>query len=364
MPPLTALRPLIALALAASAAAQGTPIDLSTWQTIQYELNFQGDANWALQAGNTEVLQTVNSDASIFLSDFDAVGQSINGTWRCETNNDDDFMGFVFGYQGRGQFYLFDWKKVDQNHAGFADAGMTLKVVHTPPGVDPVDDDLWTTAGTANVTPLLHNTIPWVTNVTYEFTLLYTPGNIEITVQQGATVLEHWNVADTTYGNGKFGFYNYSQDSVRYSGFTQQDVISYYCSAKTNSQGCVPVLDASGFPSLSDPTPFTLNASLLVNQMHADLYLSQTGAAALPFNGGFLCLAPPLIATPLVITGGSTQGFDCSGSLSVDVNALLQSGAIPGVVAGDTLYAQCIYRDNPLPDGTGMTLGVQFIVQP
>lgn len=366
MPPRTLLHALACATLSGISLAQSTPIDLSGWQTIQYELNFQGDADWVLQPGNTAVLQVVNSDASIFLSDFDAAGQEIHGTWRCETTNDDDFMGFVFGYQGRGQYYLFDWKKASQTQVGFAEVGMSLKVVDMPQGSDPADTDLWPTAGSANVTTLLHNTIPWVTNATYDFTLLYTTGNIEITVTQSGQVLEHWNVADTTFADGKFGFYNYSQNAVRYEGFTQQDIVTTYCTAKLNSQGCLPLIATSGFPSLSDLTPFTISATLLVNRMNGDLFVSRTGAAALPFNGGMLCLAAPLQHTPLSYTGGSTSGFDCSGALSFELNGWLQAGGAPGLVAGDTLWAQYFYRDVPHADGTGTGLSeaVELVVQP
>lgn len=366
MSPRTLIHALAGLGLAGVSLAQGTPIDLSNWQTIQYELNFQGDANWALQPGNTAVLQTINSDASIFLSDFDAAGQAIQGKWRCETTNDDDFMGFVFGYQDRGQFYLFDWKKASQTHVGFAEVGMTLKVVNVPGGADPKDTDLWPSAGSANVAILEHNTIPWVTNVTYDFTLVYTSGNIQITVEQNGNVLESWNVSDTTFPAGKFGFYNYSQNAVRYEGFTQQDVVTYYCTAKVNSQGCLPALDTVGFPSMSDAAPFTIHAVNLVNGMNADLFVSQTGKTALPFNGGTLCLVAPLLDTPLGWTGGTTVGYDCSGSLSFDLNALLQSGGVPGVAAGDTLWCQYFYRDVPHPDGTGtgLTEALELIVQP
>ena len=39
----------------------------------------------------------------------------MEGTWRVNTSNDDDFIGFVFGYQNSQHFYLFDWKQADQN---------------------------------------------------------------------------------------------------------------------------------------------------------------------------------------------------------------------------------------------------------
>lgn len=204
--------------------AQGAtiPFDLSTWSVVQYEFNDQPDANWVLSSGNTVASQTVNADASI-LKGGSVAGTQIQGSWRVNTSSDDDFMGFVFGYQNRGQFYLFDWKQGDQSDPlGFAQAGMSVKVVNTG-GSDPTDADLWPTAGSTSVDVLAHNTIPWDEFVDYTFRLNFTPGTFEIEVKQGATVLENWILNDNTYLDGEFGFYNYSQGDVVYSGFTQQD---------------------------------------------------------------------------------------------------------------------------------------------
>ena len=43
-------------------------------------------------------------------------------------------------------------------------------------------------------------------------------------MKAGATVLENWVVHDSTFGDGKFGFYNYSQNAVRYSSFTRESL--------------------------------------------------------------------------------------------------------------------------------------------
>ena len=207
-----------------SALADAVPIDLSTWTVIQYELNSQPDASWVLSNGNTTATQTVNADASILLSDFDIAGQQIEGSWRVNTSSDDDFMGFVFGYQSRSQYYLFDWKQLDQTFLGdFADAGMTLKVLDIAGGADPTQDDLWPSDGNPpNVTVLRHNTIPWADFTDYNFRLNFTPGLFEIEVRgPGDVVLQNWVVADNTYTDGGFGFYNYSQGAVVYNGFTQ-----------------------------------------------------------------------------------------------------------------------------------------------
>ena len=341
-------------------------IDLSNWQMIQYELNYQPDASWDLQPGNTSVLQTVNSDASLFVSDFDAVGQEIRGTWRVETSGDDDFMGFVFGYQGRGQYYLFDWKQVDQSFQGdFADAGMSLKIVEMPAGSDPTQDDLWPTVGSPNVTVPLHNEIPWVEFTDYEFVLNWTPGNIEITVLEGGQVLEHWTLADSTYTSGLFGFYNYSQGDVLYQGFTQQGVPEVYCSAKANSQGCTPAMSFSGYASQTDSNPFDIAATMLLNQQNGGLVYSLNGRTVMPFAGGTLCVEMPLVYTGMQNTGGSATGSDCTGQMTFDFNALLQ-GTGASIIVGDQVNAQYFYRDPLHVDGSGygLTDAIEFFVLP
>jgi hypothetical protein len=366
--PLPSIVPLLALAaLAGTAQAQGQSIDLSSWTTVQYDFNAQGDASWELQPGNTAVLQTRNSDASLFLSDFDAAGREIRGTWRVDTSGDDDFMGFVFGYQDRGHFYLFDWKQASQSYSGaFAEVGMTLKAVDMPAGQDPTIPDLWSSTSSANVTVLAHNTVPWDEFVDYEFELSFVPGTIEIRVLEGSTVLESWVVSDSTYTAGNFGFYNFSQDQVLYQGFTQQSALTIYCTAKVNSQGCTPALAVTGTPGFSEPGPFDIEATSLINRMNGVLFYGVSGRASLPFAGGTLCVEGPLERTLLLNTGGSPTGVDCSGSLSVDFNALVQGGGAPTVMPGDKVNAQFFYRDPQHSDGTGhgLTEAVEFVVLP
>src|SRR5690606_34258620 len=63
----------------------------------------------------------------------------------------------------------------------------------------------------------------WEDNVVYDFHLDFNlnPGEIKIVIMEGLTEL--WNVTlnDTTFTSGQFGFYNYSQENVIYSGFEQ-----------------------------------------------------------------------------------------------------------------------------------------------
>lgn len=202
------------------------PIDLGTWSIVQYDFGDQPDANWVLSNGNTLVDQNVNADASILLGDFDVSGRVVDGTWRVDDSNDDDFIGFVFGYQGRGQYYLFDWKQFDQQSPFgsnvFGEKGMSLKIVNVPGGGDPTADDLWATSGTGNISVIKHNTIGWKDFTDYSFHLEFTNGFFVIEISENGSVLERWEVFDNTFTSGFFGFYNYSQANVVYKGFTEK----------------------------------------------------------------------------------------------------------------------------------------------
>ena len=197
-------------------------LDLGTWSVVQYELQSQPDANWVLESGNTVARQTVNADASSLLSDTQFSNDRIDGTWRVATSGDDDYMGFVFGYQDDQHYYLFEWKRGNQNDPlGFAERGMSVKVVNADSPL--TGFDFWPSAGNGDrVESLFHNTIPWQDNTEYGFTLEFQAGEFTITVSQGETVLETISIVDDTYTTGGFGFYNYSQGSVLYSGFTRE----------------------------------------------------------------------------------------------------------------------------------------------
>lgn len=115
-----------------------------------------------------------------------------------------------------------------------------------------------------------------------------------------------------------------------------------YCSAQANPLGCTAQLTSTGLASASLPSPFTLLAQNLTNQRPATLFYG-FAPNAVPFSGGTLCVASPLFRTPLQSTGGSAVGVDCSGLLTFNFNALIQSGAAPLLTPGTVVYAQASY---------------------
>lgn len=209
------------------ATASPIPLDLSTWSTVQYDfwLSDNGAANWEFEDNGRVARQTENALGSILLGDFDFVNAQIEGTWRVDDDFDDDFMGFVFGYQNPGQYYLFDWKQNNQlsvEGGGFASQGMNLRLIDAGPDGTPGTTDLWATGADAgpNVEFLRQNNLTYSDFTDYTFRLNFQPGQFEITILEGNNILENWLVEDDTYTSGQFGFYNLSQSNVLYSGFT------------------------------------------------------------------------------------------------------------------------------------------------
>lgn len=219
----------------AASGAQAAAIDLSTWSPLT--LNFPGGqpaGNWVLESGNTGVTQTVNADPSFFLNNLNQTSYSIDGSWQVTTGGDDDFMGFVFGYQNSSNFYLFDWKQNAQNTYGAnANEGMTIKKYEGPTNDGLVDlslGEFWeNVANRGDMTVLASNhssTAGWADNTLYDFHLDFNqnPGEIHVEVLDPATATSLWDVTvnDSTFSSGQFGFYNFSQQDVQYAGFEQE----------------------------------------------------------------------------------------------------------------------------------------------
>ncbi len=226
--------------LTATSMANAVPVDLSSWSPLT--LNFPGGqpaGNWVLGGGNTEVTQTINADPSFFLNNLNQTSYEIDGSWQVLTGSDDDFMGFVFGYQNSSNFYLFDWKQNTQNNVydgSDANEGMSIKKYSGATGDGLTDLSLgafWENvnaasfAGLDSILATNHGSDKgWVDGRLYDFHLDFNvnPGEFTIIVTDTVTSGILWDVTvnDSSYTSGQFGFYNYSQEQVRYAGFEQE----------------------------------------------------------------------------------------------------------------------------------------------
>jgi hypothetical protein len=142
-----------------------------------------------------------------------------------------------------------------------------------------------------------------------------------------------------------------------------------YCTAKTNSAGCAPAIGHGG-PNPPSAGAFVngcvIYATGNLNNKPGLLFYSKTGYQAVPFQGGLLCVVPPIKRTPVVGSGGTPPpAIDCTGLLSQDFNAFIATGVDPGLqVPGQSVWAQWWSRDPgfPAPNNTNLSNALSFTI--
>ena len=134
----------------------------------------------------------------------------------------------------------------------------------------------------------------------------------------------------------------------------------FYCTPKTSSGGCVPVMQTQGPPPLAPNTGCPVTGACDYDVIAINVEVNKPGIifygyapAAIPFQGGFLCVKPPIKRTPPQSSGGSAA---CSGSLTYTVNC-------PGDPPGTFTYFQAWFRDPMSASGTGLSDAVELQFQ-
>jgi hypothetical protein len=121
-----------------------------------------------------------------------------------------------------------------------------------------------------------------------------------------------------------------------------------YRTAGTTADGCRASIGASGVPSVSSPSGFTLEVTGLPGNKNGILFYGISGPNAAPWGNstGFLCVAPPTQRTGLQPKSGTVGA--CDGSLRLDWLDWLKLH--PGKLgtpfdAGYGVWAQGWFRD-------------------
>ena len=205
---------LAALAAVSALPAMAASVDLTGWTA---EGN-PGSHDWVVQSGNDSVLQTLNGDPTVFYGTGNAIGNKLSGKIRVDTYADDDYIGFVLGFDpgelssNTADFILIDWKQFDQD---VAKVGLSISHV-----TGPIVSNLDAWGHTGAVTELQRGAtlgnVGWTESTDYTFDLYYYANNIQVWVN-GVKEID----LNGTFGNGRFGFYNYSQAMVLYAGITE-----------------------------------------------------------------------------------------------------------------------------------------------
>ena len=142
--------------------------------------------------------------------------------------------------------------------------------------------------------------------------------------------------------------------------------VSFYCTAGTSASGCQATMSATGTPSATAPTGFTVSANNVEGAKDGLFFFGTNGRQANSWGSGtsFQCVVPPTNRTSL-LTGSGTVGL-CDGLTSRDMNATWTAIPAKNPGAGAVVQLQFWYRDplNTSNQTTSLSDAVEFIVQP
>ncbi|MFL4468348.1 VPLPA-CTERM sorting domain-containing protein [Tateyamaria armeniaca] len=219
-----------ATAVVLSGAAYAAPVDLTGWAENGRPNN--GAGTWTVQPGNDSVIQSRNGNPTVFydatVAGANAQGKQLSGSIEVLTGGDDDFIGFVLGYQANeinstnADFWLIDWKQNDQNPAvdGLALSHVSGDLTGTSGSGT---GGWWNHAAPINEVARGINlgSTGWNDLQEYNFDLTFTNNLIEVFVDGVLEISYSSATHGSLFTDGAFGFYNFSQSQVKYAGITE-----------------------------------------------------------------------------------------------------------------------------------------------
>ena len=219
--------------------------------------------SWTLSSDKRTVTQSLNSDAGVYMSTLPASGVTISMDIAVNTGSDDDFNGFVIGYESgdstatNPEWLLFDWKQGTQNNSCSTGSGAGAKGTALMLVDGPISSyrDLWCHEN--NVSEFArgssYGSTGWSDNVTYTIEVTYTTSQIDIYVDGAldfSVVPSDAGIA--SFPTGNFGFYTLSQQSNSFTLVSPAEGLSICAELDSDGDGLTdPVEIAAGMDETS-----------------------------------------------------------------------------------------------------------------
>ena len=201
-------------------SGNGQPLDMRNWLRADWPsfASSTGPADWQVSDDGTSVHQTKNSFPSAFYGPEVHADYYVQGQLRVDDHRaDDDYLGFVYGFQDPEHFYLVDWKGQTQ---GLALEGVAVKVA---------DADAEITWGRFFATypglefrTLDYGGIGWRNRRTYDVAIEVHATEAFIEVKYNDLIIFKSHVEDSRYLAGRFGFFSFSQRNTSYFNFVRE----------------------------------------------------------------------------------------------------------------------------------------------
>jgi predicted acyltransferase (DUF342 family) len=288
--------------------------DLSTWTEESL-----GSANWIVSADKQSVKQWFNGDPTIYYSDYNAIGGTLTGKISVESSSDDDYIGFVLGFQpgdttnANADYLLVDWKQGNQNHTPWGGYGYRGLAISRVTGIAD-NTAFWSHSGAVQELQrgATLGSTGWLDNVEYEFRIEFSATRVKVYVNNSLEL-------DVTgsFNDGRFGFYNLSQAYVSYAGLATIPVLEDDC-PKVSFYECHP----DGNACVAAETDICDSCS-------------DSGTA---FGGGG-CEAVNWTCTAGELTSSDSSGMDTCGGTAAAPSVSYFTCAVDAGVMADTCVA-------------------------
>ncbi len=163
------LLPFVAIIFSLPSMAFGLAMNLQNWTA-------SSGGNWNVSNDGYSVLQTINGQPTYFVSDTDYFNRLIEGTFTVKTTSDDDFIGFVFGFNGSEGLSPFRLEAKQSD--------LRTRRLHSFSNITGSDINLW--GHTGNDLEILassySSSLGWRDLQSYEFSLDYSAARTIISI--------------------------------------------------------------------------------------------------------------------------------------------------------------------------------------